>query len=270
MVNVEPIPQVGVRTTYAMNHPPLAPLDSRANDRPAAGIMVGGEILDDHIAAATLQEYSRTVLLLADQATPLEVVASKKRVASIMHDSIGAVPLGPDWAQALIQGMENNFAALRREMNENTAALRQEMNENTAALRQEMNENNAALRQEMNEINAALRQEMNENNATQWQALQLISNGVTTIRNDLFSLSIQTMRNINRSRLRTELIVPIPNQHGAPLPPDLLLLLQSDFVLMEEQDVDALLNFYNILAPQQETLDAKKRLLCAHLGVIYA
>jgi D-ribose pyranose/furanose isomerase RbsD len=179
IANVEP-PQ---RHTYKKNYLPLARLDSKADDHPAPGLVVGDAILNEHIVAATKQYQARKTLAVAHLASSLEVAEAKKRETGIILESISAVPVGQDWAQNLEQRMIESSAALqrgmvdlqqgmvdlRKEMNANNAVLRQEMNANNAALQQgieqQMKENNAVLRHEMKEENAALRQEMNANNA---------------------------------------------------------------------------------------------------------
>ena len=260
MANVEPIPQVPpVRNTYKMHHPPLPPLVSQANDHPAADIRMGDEILDDHIVAASLQQQSRTVLMLSNQASLHEVVASKKREASIMLESVSTVPVGPDLAQALLQGLNENTAALQQlneRTTENIAAL-QQLNERTT-------ENTTALQllnERMDESNATL-QRVNERTTR-------IEFDVNAIRTDLSSLSLQTIRNTNRSLRGTEMIVPVPNHQGVPPPAAVFPHVQSDIVSMEECDVHTLLTFYGILPARREDLDTKKRLLCRHLGLIY-
>lgn len=242
MANVEPIPQV---RTYTMNHPPLAPLESQANDHPAAGIHVGDEILDEHIAAASQQQNFRTFLMLSNQANPLEVVASKKREASIVLESVSTVPIGQDWARDF-----------ERRMMASNDILQQGMR----GLQDAMNANNATLQQEINASNATLRQ-MSE-------SVVRIENDVNAIRIDLTRLSAQTARNTNRSLLAIETIVPIPNNQGQLPPPDIFPRLQADIGSMEEAHVNELLEFYGILPARRESLDAKKGLLCRQLGFV--
>jgi Protein of unknown function (DUF3294) len=257
MANVEPIPQV---RTYTMNHPPLAPLESQANDHPAAGIHVGDEILDEHIAAASQQQNFRTHLMLYNQANPLEVVASKKREASIVLESVSTVPIGQDWAR----DFERQMMASNDILQQGMRGLQDAMNANNATLRDEMNANNATLRDEMNASNATLQQGMNASNAT----LRRIENDVNSIRIDLTRLSAQTARNSNRNLLAIETIVPIPNNQGQIPPPDIFPRLQADIGSMEEAHVNELLEFYGILPARRESLDAKKGLLCRQLGFV--
>jgi hypothetical protein len=130
---------------------------------------------------------------------------------------------------------------------------------------QEMNEKFDEFRQEMNDTIIALRQEINENNAT----LRRIKNDVREIRNNLNSLSIQTIRNTNRNLIGiTESIVPLRNHQGQLPPHDVFPQYPSDVLTMEEQDVNTLLDFYGIIPEtRRENLDTKRRLLCHHLGL---
>ena len=113
---------------------------------------------------------------------------------------------------------------------------------------------------------------MDESNATLQRVNERttrIEFDVNAIRTDLSSLSLQTIRNTNRSLRGTEMIVPVPNHQGVPPPAAVFPHVQSDIVSMEECDVHTLLTFYNILPARREDLDTKKRLLCRHLGLIY-
>jgi hypothetical protein len=191
------------------------------------------------------------------------------------------VPVGQDWAFHFEQRVMENFAALRQDMNTNVEAVRRDMttsiaevNANVQNLHQqfviafqllnamisnvqrESNANNAAF-QLLNAMVANVQRESNTNIAT----LQQNMNANNTI------LMYHLLRNSNRSLLGDEEIIPIPNNQGQPPPPAIFPRFQSDIVFMEEADVNALLDFYNILA-QQDDLNSKKRLLCRHIGII--
>ena len=92
---------------------------------------MGDEILDEHIMAASHQHNHRKALLESHRATPLEVLASKKRKTGLLLESVSTVPIGPDWAQAILQGMNERLT-------ENTNTLRlvnERLTENTNTLR---------------------------------------------------------------------------------------------------------------------------------------
>ena len=244
--NIHQVPEPVQVRTYTMNHPPLAPLVSQADDRPAAAIMVGDVMMDDHIAAASQQHILRTALMASRDASPIEVVQSKKRETGILLESLSVVPIGQDWAQNLEQRMIENNAALLQGMNTlqnvNNAVLLQGMNTLQTDLRREMNVNNAAILRVMNESNADLR-------------------------HSLAQLSIVTARNTNRSVLANQTIAPVPNIQGNPPPPNLFPQTLVDIATMTLPNVQELLQFYGVEWPPQATLDDKIALLCTQLGV---
>jgi hypothetical protein len=226
--------------TYTMNHPPLAPLASQVHDHPAEEVLAGMEILDDHIAAASMQKYSRTALMITNQATQLEVVAATKRETSLVLESVSTVAGAPLWAQALALQMNRNFDNLRQEIND----IRQEMNDSL----REMNNSITALRGQMNNL----------------------EDDVRGIRNDVNALSVQSIRNTNRNRLENDTIVPLRNHQGQLPPHDVFPQYPSDILTMEEQDVNTLLDFYGIIPEtRRDSLNTKRRLLFQHLGLTY-
>ena len=83
-------------------------------------------ILDDHIVASSQQHDARKALKLS--ATPLEVVQSKKRKTRVVLESLNLVPVGQDWAHALIQEMHDNNAILQQREIQITVVLQHEMN----------------------------------------------------------------------------------------------------------------------------------------------
>ena len=132
-MNGNPNPQAVHR--YRMNHPQLPPLVSREVDYPADAIGVNQVTEDAHIVSAQVQHEMRKSLLVSNRATPEEVLAAKKRLTAIMAESVGTVPVGPEWADELMRVMNENH----RVMNANHQALAQEvrvMNENHQALAQ--------------------------------------------------------------------------------------------------------------------------------------
>ena len=229
MNGVEQIPQAQLRT-YTMNHPSLAPLVSEANEPPAAAINAGDVITDDHIAAASQQHTHRIAWMMSNKASELEVVASKKREMSLLLESVSTVPVGQDLAQALMEGMRQNTAALQQ-VNERL----EQVNER---LEQGMRENTAAV------------QQVNER-------LGRIENEVNGIRGPLTQSLIHSSRNTNSSLMFNEPIVPVQNNQGVLPPEDLFPQFQND-----------ILTFYGVERARRSE-DIKKSMLCSHLGLTY-
>lgn len=120
-MNGNPNPQAVRR--YRMDHPQLPQLVSRAIDYRAVAIGVNQVIQDAHIVSAQVQHEMRKSLLVSNRATPEEVLAAKKRLTAIMAESVGTIPVGPEWADELMRVMNENH----RVMNENHQALTREV-----------------------------------------------------------------------------------------------------------------------------------------------
>ena len=234
MENVDPIPQV---RTYVKNYPRLTPLDSQENDHPAAAINVGDEILDEHIMAASHQHNHRKALLKSNHATPLEVIASKKRKTGLLLESVSTVPIGPDWAQAILQGMNDNTNTLR--------LVNERLTENTNTLR-------------LMNVRFDRMDERFDRMDERFDRMDL----------SLIQQSIQTARNTNRSLLADETITPVVNNNGDVPPLDVFPMLQLHIGLMAPRAVNRLLDFYGIVPARRADMNHKKALLCSHLGLL--
>ena len=220
--------------TYTKNHPPLTPLASNQNEEYiAAGILAGEPIRDEHIVDASMQHYTRKGCMKVNRATPVEVAVSKKRKTAVLLDSIGMLPAGQEWVQALtreVQGMNERFTREMQGMNQNQQALTLEV--------QGMNERFTRVDDRLTRMNVSLKE-----------------------------LLVQTSQNTNSTRDADEDIAPVPNGNGEIPNHDFFPASEMAIVSMGVQQVDALLEFYGHLPGHQDDLNIKKSLLCKCLGL---
>ena len=240
-MNGNPNPQAVRR--YRMNHPQLPQLVSRAIDYRAVAIGVNQVTEDAHIVSAQVQHEMRKSLLVSNRATPEEVLAAKKRLTAILVESVGTVPVGPEWADELMRVMNANH----RVMNENHQALTREV--------RGLNENHEALTREVRELN--------ENHEALAQEVRALAQNVDVRFNDMMILATQ---NTNRTHGAREVIAQVRNRRGE-MPPAIFPENEAMITSMEEDPVDALIIFYGIRPEVGATLNRKKFLLCSHLGL---
>ena len=129
MENVNP--NIQLRTTYVKDHPALAPLNTLVDDYPAAGVLSGGEILREQLAAVSQQRRTREVLVVSHHATEAELLESQIRETSMFVESVSTNPLDQDWVQGLVQESANNNTIMQNNnttMQDNNTNMLQVMN----------------------------------------------------------------------------------------------------------------------------------------------
>ena len=278
--NHQAVPEPAPVRTYTKAYPPLDRLASNhVEGHNAEGIRGGEAILDEHIVAASMQHSCRKAYHQCNCATLEEVVASKKRKAAILFESIGTVPVGNELAQNLMQVMNQNHQALVQEiqgLNQNHQALvqvvnnnHQAMNQNHQALVQVVNNNHQALTREVR----TLRQRFTGLNERMQHRFTRTNQNITHTGERLgariYDLHILALQNKNRTLSVNEEITQLPNIEGEYPPRHLFPHHPSDIVNMAEENLNELLAFYDILPPQEQRVDlnGKKSRLVAHLGL---
>ena len=246
--NHQAVPEPAPVRTYTKAYPPLDRLASNhVEGHNAEGIRGGEAILDEHIVAASMQHSCRKAYHQCNCATLEEVVASKKRKAAILFESIGTVPVGNELAQNLMQVMNQNHQALVQVVNNNHQALTREVR---------------TLRQRFTGLNERMQHRFTRTN-------QNITHTGERLGARIYDLHILALQNKNRTLSVNEEITQLPNIEGEYPPRHLFPHHPSDIVNMAEENLNELLAFYDILPPQEQRVDlnGKKSRLVAHLGL---
>lgn len=176
------------------------------------------------MSTAFQQHNMRRAYSKLNQATPEEVLASKKRESALILDSMGLAPVGQGWGNEVMQEL--------RAIRANQHANHQANQASQRAIRANQRANHRAIQARMDRM------------------LVLLS------------------QNTNRTHVAHETIVQVPNNQGE-MPPDHLFFPLNEVMItsMEEDPMDALLNFYGIEPEEGATTNHKKSLLSSHLGL---
>jgi Protein of unknown function (DUF3294) len=95
-----------------------------------------------------------------------------------------------------------------------------------------------------------------------------LTNKVEGLTNKMTQVAIQTAKNANRALLRLETLVPVPNNDGNLPDQRNFPRTFEDLMNMEARNVNRLLVFYDISTNRDANLNARKELLCRHLGIV--
>lgn len=269
MQNVDPAAAQNF-PVYKLTHEALAPLGSGHDDAPAAAIIAGSKVEDQHYDAAHAQYQYRKALWTLGHATLDEVKESRKRETMVLVDSKLPLPTGGDFAQHVLNQVDA-FEAQMKTNNEELKASNEELKAALQALKTQMEQNHEELKAAEKALKTQMEQcheELKAANQALKTQMELNTGAIQAMNATLIQVAIQTAKNANRSILRCEMLAKVPNDQGDL--PDNLAFPQTyeDLMNMEEHGLNGLLTFYGIHLNERVDLDQRKELLCHHLGLV--
>ena len=275
-----------VLPAYKLTHEALAPLESGHDDAPAAAILSGSDVQNQHFEAAYTQHQYRKALSTLGRATADEVMESRKRKTMVLVDSKLPLPAGEDFALQVLNRMDD-FKTQMEGLKTQVEDVKTQMGDLKTQVEGINQANQVALTTQVEEINQANQvalttqvEGINQANqvalATQMQALTTQMQEINQTNQAqmavlLAPIAIQTAKNANRSLVHgCEALVQVPNNQGV-LPVDLVFPQTIDNLMnMQANDVNLLLTFYGIRPNGRgPNLRQRKEILCRHLGLVY-